>query len=168
LEAGSTLREYGFDPDTVWDRSLCGADDQTIADRVRGEGRILLTLDLDFANIRAYPPDQHPGIIVLRLKGLDKAYRDSPQRRLERIWRNFDTRRNSLRLPRYAVGLRPALFRQLSTLTPDESAVLKPGRGLMARDLRLNSRPTTRHGRPLVGRDKDGNLPHLSEIEGHG
>jgi Domain of unknown function (DUF5615) len=72
LEAASTLREYGFDAGTVWDESLCGADDQTIADRVRGEGRILLTLDLDFANIRAYPPDQHPGIIVPRLKGQDK------------------------------------------------------------------------------------------------
>jgi predicted nuclease of predicted toxin-antitoxin system len=102
LEAASTLREYGFDADTVWDESLCGADDQTIADRVRGEGRILLTLDLDFANIRAYPPDQHPGIIVLRLKGQDKAYRDSLQRRLERIWRNFYTRRNSLRACRDA------------------------------------------------------------------
>jgi hypothetical protein len=28
--------------------------------------------DLDFANIRAYPPGSHCGIIVLRLKGQDK------------------------------------------------------------------------------------------------
>jgi hypothetical protein len=27
---------------------------------------------MDFANIRAYPPDQHAGIIVLRLKTQDK------------------------------------------------------------------------------------------------
>jgi hypothetical protein len=32
----------------------------------------LITLDLDFANIRAYPPSAHPGIIVLRLKRQDK------------------------------------------------------------------------------------------------
>jgi hypothetical protein len=30
------------------------------------------TIDLDFSNIRAYPPSQHAGIIVLRPKGQDK------------------------------------------------------------------------------------------------
>ena len=40
--------------------------------RARGEGWILLTLDLDFANIRAYPPDEYSGLIVLRLKAQDK------------------------------------------------------------------------------------------------
>jgi hypothetical protein len=29
-------------------------------------------LDLDFANIRAYPPGEHAGIIVLRVKRQDK------------------------------------------------------------------------------------------------
>lgn len=32
-----------------------------------------MTLDLDFANIRAYPPGEHSGIIVLRLLRQDKA-----------------------------------------------------------------------------------------------
>jgi len=32
----------------------------------------LVTLDLDFANIRAYPPGEHAGIIVLRSKRQDK------------------------------------------------------------------------------------------------
>ncbi len=27
---------------------------------------MLITLDLDFADIRAYPPGTHPGIVVLR------------------------------------------------------------------------------------------------------
>jgi hypothetical protein len=36
------------------------------------ESRILVTLDRDFANIEAYPPRQHAGIIVLRLKTQDK------------------------------------------------------------------------------------------------
>jgi len=31
-----------------------------------------MTLDLDFANIQAYPPSTHAGIIVLRLKKQDK------------------------------------------------------------------------------------------------
>jgi predicted nuclease of predicted toxin-antitoxin system len=72
-EAAGTLRECGLDADTVWDENLVGSDDEGIAARVRGEGRILLTLDLDFANIRAYPPDKYAGIIVLRLKNQDKA-----------------------------------------------------------------------------------------------
>ena len=72
VEAAATLRDSGFDAETVWDEHLSGRDDETIAARVRGEGRVLLTLDLDFANIGAYPPDQDPGIIVLRLKTQDK------------------------------------------------------------------------------------------------
>ena len=72
-EAADTLRTSGFDSETVWDENLAGSDDEWIAERVRCEGRVLLTLDLDFANIRAYPPDQYPGIIVLRLKTQDKA-----------------------------------------------------------------------------------------------
>lgn len=31
-----------------------------------------MTLDLDFANIWAYPPGEHAGIIVLRVKRQDK------------------------------------------------------------------------------------------------
>jgi predicted nuclease of predicted toxin-antitoxin system len=73
LEAAATLRESGFDVATVLDENLSGSDDQVIAARVRSEDRILLTLDLDFANIQAYPPHEHPGIIVLRLKSQDKA-----------------------------------------------------------------------------------------------
>ena len=73
VEAAATLREFGFDADTVRDENLSGAEDRLIAARARSEGRILITLDLDFANIHAYPPDQHAGIIVLRLHAQDKA-----------------------------------------------------------------------------------------------
>ena len=66
-EAATILQGAGFDAESVWDEHLSGADDETIAARARDEDRILLTLDLDFANIRAYPPGQHTGIIVLRL-----------------------------------------------------------------------------------------------------
>jgi hypothetical protein len=33
-----------------------------------------VTLDLDFADIRTYPPDEHPGLIVLRLARQDKPH----------------------------------------------------------------------------------------------
>jgi predicted nuclease of predicted toxin-antitoxin system len=72
-DASSTLVNCGFDVETVWDECLSGADDQTIVDRAHSEARILITLDRDFADIRAYPPEQHYGIIVLRLKVQDKA-----------------------------------------------------------------------------------------------
>ncbi len=38
---------------------LSGAPDDVISASARAESRVLLTLDTDFANIRAYPPDVH-------------------------------------------------------------------------------------------------------------
>ncbi len=43
-----------------------------MADAARREDRILVTLDLDFSNIRAYPPEAHSGIVVLRPRRQDK------------------------------------------------------------------------------------------------
>lgn len=51
---------------TVADEGLCGADDGEVFRRCVAEGRILVTLDLDFADLRAYPPGKHSGIWVLR------------------------------------------------------------------------------------------------------
>jgi predicted nuclease of predicted toxin-antitoxin system len=42
------------------------------SERCRKEDRVLMTLDLDFANVRAYPPKSHPGIVVFRSKSQDK------------------------------------------------------------------------------------------------
>ena len=38
------------------------------------EGRVFVTLDLDFADIRTYPPDEYPGFLVFRLLRQDKAH----------------------------------------------------------------------------------------------
>lgn len=73
IEAAATLREAGFDAETVRDEALSGSADEILADRVRSEARVLVTPDLDFANIHAYPPDHHAGIIVLRPNRQDKA-----------------------------------------------------------------------------------------------
>ena len=35
---------------------------------MKSERRVLVTLDLDFADIRAYPPTEYFGIIVLRIR----------------------------------------------------------------------------------------------------
>lgn len=46
--------------------------DTTIAQICAAESRILVTLDVGFGNIRAYPPGNYPGMIVLRLRRQDK------------------------------------------------------------------------------------------------
>ena len=72
VDCAVILRDAGFEADTVFDERLAGADDSVIASRSRAEDRVLVTLDLDFSNIRAYPPSRHAGIIVLRPKRQDK------------------------------------------------------------------------------------------------
>lgn len=66
-DAVSLLREAGHDAVSVLDQELGGAPDDRIAAVCRSEDRALVTLDVDFANIRAYPPSEAPGIIVIRL-----------------------------------------------------------------------------------------------------
>lgn len=72
IDAALILRANGFEADTVCDELLCGIDDEALSIQVRAENRILVTLDLDFSNIRTYAPDDYAGIIVLRLKRQDK------------------------------------------------------------------------------------------------
>jgi predicted nuclease of predicted toxin-antitoxin system len=71
-ECAVLLRDAGFGADTVADEHLTGAKDSVIAKKSCEEDRVLITLDLDFANVKAYPPMEHRGIIVIRLKRLDK------------------------------------------------------------------------------------------------
>jgi predicted nuclease of predicted toxin-antitoxin system len=87
-EAAEILRGGGFVADTVADEDLSGTDDETVANLSRLEGRILVTLDLDFANIRAYPPGEHAGIIVLRMKHQDKPTVLAHVRRLATVLAN--------------------------------------------------------------------------------
>ncbi len=60
------LREAGYDVSTAIDESLGGAPDTQIAAVCKQEHRSLLTLDSDFAQIIDFPPEDYPGIIVLR------------------------------------------------------------------------------------------------------
>ena len=66
VEAAELLRAAGWICDTVQDEGLAGADDPTIGAVCQAEARVLFTLDLDFADIRAYPPSQYVGIVVFR------------------------------------------------------------------------------------------------------
>jgi len=66
-ETSVILRHAGYDAHSVRDEALTGASDQDLMARADAENRILVTLDLDFADIRAYSPGEHAGIIVFRL-----------------------------------------------------------------------------------------------------
>jgi predicted nuclease of predicted toxin-antitoxin system len=71
-EFAQHLRPEGFDAETVSEEKLSGKEDVDLFERCQEEGRILITLDLDFANVRAYPPSLHAGIIVFRPRTQDK------------------------------------------------------------------------------------------------
>jgi predicted nuclease of predicted toxin-antitoxin system len=66
VEAAEDLRQAGYDAVTVSEQQLAGQPDFRVADISKAEGRALLTLDLDFSDIRVYPPRDYAGIIVLR------------------------------------------------------------------------------------------------------
>ena len=61
------LSGWDHDVTTAVEEGLAGRDDPMVAEGVTREGRMLITLDRGFGNIRSYPPGDHPGIIVLRL-----------------------------------------------------------------------------------------------------
>ncbi|MFA5055862.1 MAG: DUF5615 family PIN-like protein [Dehalococcoidia bacterium] len=74
IEAAELLREAGYDAATVLEQGLGGGDDAEVAALCKKEKRALITLDVDFSDIRSYPPKDYHGLVVLRLKYLDKAH----------------------------------------------------------------------------------------------
>jgi predicted nuclease of predicted toxin-antitoxin system len=67
--AAAVLREAGHDVITVLEQGLGGVSDVVAA--CAAEKRIIVTLDLDFADMRSYGSSDAPGIIVLRLPSQD-------------------------------------------------------------------------------------------------
>ena len=61
------LREAGHDVETVVGEGLGGASDEELIAVCVAEGQVLITLDLNFANVPRFPPSRHAGIAVLRL-----------------------------------------------------------------------------------------------------
>lgn len=72
VEVAELLQKSGYDAVTVLNQQMGGTDDANLAVICQQEGRAIVTLDLDFADIRTYPPSQFAGLIVLRLKQHDK------------------------------------------------------------------------------------------------
>jgi predicted nuclease of predicted toxin-antitoxin system len=62
-----TLRGLGHDAISVAALGLSGADDPAVRAAAIEGGRILVTLDGDFANVLRYPPAGTPGVLRFRL-----------------------------------------------------------------------------------------------------
>ena len=67
LQLARLFTESGHDAATVLDEGMGGATDSDFASVCLAEERTLVTQDMDFADIRAYPPEEYPGIVVFRL-----------------------------------------------------------------------------------------------------
>ena len=74
VEVAEMLRQAGHDAATVLEQHLGGSDDAQLAALCQLESRILVTLDMDFSDIRTYPPAEYPGLVVLRLRRQDKPH----------------------------------------------------------------------------------------------
>jgi predicted nuclease of predicted toxin-antitoxin system len=61
------LVDAGHDVSTVVEQQMAGATDAAVYRKCADEGRVLVTLDLDFANPFVFDPRPTAGIIVLRL-----------------------------------------------------------------------------------------------------
>ena len=56
----------GHDALTAADENLLSRPDTEIARAAKDENRMVLTLDVEFADLRKYPPGSHPGVVLFR------------------------------------------------------------------------------------------------------
>ena len=73
-DIAQALRSRGHDALTVHDQNMRGDPDARLGEVCRAENRAIVSLDLDFANVRDYPPGDYPGLIVLRLADQSRPY----------------------------------------------------------------------------------------------
>jgi predicted nuclease of predicted toxin-antitoxin system len=66
LEIKDLLAQHQHDSVTVAEQGMAGSMDPDLAQICRKEARALFTLDLDFSDIRTYPPEDYHGIVVFR------------------------------------------------------------------------------------------------------
>jgi len=62
----SILLRLGHDTETVAEEGLLSRPDIEIGLAAKSAGRVLLTLDLEFGDLRRFPPGSHPGIVLFR------------------------------------------------------------------------------------------------------
>ena len=88
VDVADRMRQEGYDTATAIEQNLSGKSDSEVFSLCQREGRILVTLDTDFADIRTYPPEESPGFIVLRLQ---KQAKDHVMGLIEKLLEAFRT-----------------------------------------------------------------------------
>jgi len=70
VRTAEVFRSAGHDVATTAEQGLQSAGDAAIFDVCASEGRVLVTLDLDFANPFVFAPERTAGVAVLRVPDL--------------------------------------------------------------------------------------------------
>jgi predicted nuclease of predicted toxin-antitoxin system len=65
-----TLTSLNHDVTTAEDEQLLSQPDAIVATAAKAERRMLMTLDVEFGDLRKHPPGSHPGIILFRPRTL--------------------------------------------------------------------------------------------------
>jgi len=86
VEIAELINQSGHDAKTVVDQRLQGSADPKLLNICRRAHRVLITLDLDFSDIRTYPPQENEGIIVLRIANQSKPHIMSTVRRITSLF----------------------------------------------------------------------------------
>jgi predicted nuclease of predicted toxin-antitoxin system len=60
------LSQRGHDVSTALEEGLLGKIDMEVGAAAKSEDRMIFTLDLDFADLRRFPPASHPGVVFYR------------------------------------------------------------------------------------------------------
>lgn len=64
------LSLLGHDASTVLEEGLLGKVDVDVGAAAKDEDRMVFTLDLDFADLRKFPPGSHPGVVLFRPRSM--------------------------------------------------------------------------------------------------
>ena len=87
VSLASLFDEFGHDADTVEDEGLLGHSDDEVWFAAKSEDRLIVTQDLDFADMRRFAGPGNPGVILLRLDNFSKP---SIMRRIHEVLRSED------------------------------------------------------------------------------
>lgn len=64
------LEQRGHEVKTAGEEGLHGKSDVEVGAAAKGEERMIFTLDLEFADLRKFPPGSHPGVILFRPRSM--------------------------------------------------------------------------------------------------
>lgn len=70
LQIAIDLRARSHDVHTVGEEGLTGRPDTDVWQEAQREGRLLVTQDLDFSDVRKFQPGTHHGIVLFQVENV--------------------------------------------------------------------------------------------------